>query len=519
MASELQPKFYVTTAIYYANDRLHIGHCYESVAADVIARYRRAKGDRVWFLTGTDEHGSKIERKAKALGRTPSDWVHEISGAIRYMADAFQISYDDFIRTSEQRHKSVVQQIFERLYHQGDIYLDTYEGWYCQYEESFWPESKVLPGNLCPECGRALEWAREESYKFRLSKFASQIEALLLQPGFIEPESRRSEMLAFVRQGLEDIAVSRTTVDWGIPVPFDPKHTIYVWLDALSNYISALGYGTADDERYRTFWPADLHVVGKDIARFHVVIWPAMLLALGEPVPAKVFGHGWLNLNGEKISKSRGNSIDPLDLLHKYGVDAVRYYLLREMPFGPDGNYTEESLIRRINVDLANDLGNLLSRTTQMINKFAGGVIPVPVTQDGELQAEAARTVQQVEECLDQLRIADALAALWSLVNHCNKYIEDQAPWSLAKDPAQKERLAGVLYSLAEALRLVAGVLAPFFVETPERIYEQLGLDPSRVRQQDWKGGVQWGGLEPGRPIRRAEPLFPRIYTESLPRT
>lgn len=512
--------FYVTTPIYYANDRLHIGHCYTSVAADTLARYYRAKGCEVHFLTGTDEHGSKIERKADSLGLTPWQWVDQVSEGHRALADALRISYDDFIRTTEERHTRVVQQIFRLLYDQGDIYLDQYEGWYCSHDEAFWPEGRVLPGNLCPECERPLEWTREATYRFRLSKYAPRIEQFLAESDLVQPESRRNEMLAFVRQGLDDIAVSRTTQQWGIPVDFDPTHTIYVWIDALSNYLTALGYGSADDRLFRTFWPANVQIVGKDIARFHAVIWPGLLLALGLPLPGRIFGHGWLNVNGEKISKSRGNAVDPLTLIPRYGLDAVRYYLLREVPFGPDANWSEDALIRRTNVDLANDLGNLLSRTTQMINKFSGGTVPAPGVSDGVLEAAANEAIAGLERSVEQLRLGDALTSLWRLIDRANKYIEEQAPWALAKDPDQADRLAGVLYGLAEALRIAAAALVPFLVETPERIYEQLGLAPDSVRTQPWAEAVRWGGLQPGTAIRRGAPLFPRIEaTPASPQT
>lgn len=504
----MHDRFYVTTAIYYANDRLHIGHCYEAVVADALARFHRAQGRDVHFLTGTDEHGIKVERKARELGCSPQEQVDAVSATIRELFARLQISNDDFIRTTEERHREVVQQIFTRLYQQGDIYLDEYAGWYCQHDEAFVPEARALPGHLCPECSRPLEQTREVTYKFRLSKYAAEVEALLETPGFCVPETRRNEALAFVRQGLEDLAVTRTSVSWGIPVEFDPAHTIYVWIDALSNYISALGYGSADDALYRRFWPAGLHIVGKDIARFHVIIWTALLLALGEPVPQQVYAHGWLNLNGEKISKSRGNAVDPHGLIDRYGVDALRYYLLREFGFGLDGNYSEESLVLRYNTDLANDLGNLLSRTTQLINKFAGGVVPGASASDGVLAAAAREAVAGLEEHLAAGRTSDALAALWRLVGRANKYIEEQAPWALARDSEQGARLAAVLYDLAEALRITAVALVPFLVETPERIYDQLGLDPASVRAA---GACQWGSLRPGTPIRRGAPLFPRV--------
>ncbi|HEY3367069.1 MAG TPA: methionine--tRNA ligase [Symbiobacteriaceae bacterium] len=505
--------FYVTTPIYYANSRLHIGHCYSSLLADVAARYHRAKGEPVHFLTGIDEHGDKVARKARAEGRTPQEWVDELARAAREVSGALQISNDDFIRTTEERHVRPVQAIFARLFAQGDIYLDEYAGWYCAHDETFWPPSRLASTDAppCPECGRPLEWTREASYKFRLSRYAAAVERQLLRPGFVVPASRQNEMLAFVRQGLEDIAVSRTSVDWGIPVPFDPAHTIYVWIDALSNYITALGYGSADDARFRTFWPAGLHVVGKDIARFHMIIWPALLLALDLPLPQQICGHGWLNIGGEKMSKSRGNAVDPLPLIAQYGVDAVRYYLLTALPFGLDGNYTEAALIRRINVDLANDLGNLLSRTTQLLVKFAGGTVPAPAATDGVLAAAAGEAVAALERRLDALQVADALAALWGLIGRANKYIEEQAPWVLARDPVQADRLTGVLYSLAEALRVTAVALTPFLVETPERIYDQLGLAPASVRSGPWTEATRWGRLAPGTPVRRGAALFPRL--------
>jgi methionyl-tRNA synthetase len=506
--------FYVTTAILYANDRPHIGHCYESVATDALARYYRARGLQVRFLTGLDEHGIKVERKAADLGRSPQDWVDEVAAATKALYGTLGISYDDFIRTTEERHRSAVQAIFTRLYEQGDIYLDQYQGWYCQYEESFWTEAKALPDHLCPECGRPLEWTRESAYKFRLSRYAPQIEALLAAPGFLVPESRRNEALAFVRQGLEDIAVTRTTVQWGIPVPFDPAHTIYVWIDALTNYITALGYGSADDGLFRQFWPASLHVVGKDIARFHVVIWPALLLALGLPLPRQVFAHGWLNVGGEKISKSRGNAVDPVALVDRYGADGVRYYLLRELPFGPDGNYSEENFVRRYNDDLANDLGNLLSRTTQLINKFAAGVVPEvpPGASDGVLAAAAAKASAALAEAIEGRRLGEAVAAVFGLVGRANKYIEEQAPWALAKDPEAAPRLAAVLYDLAESLRLAAVLLTPFLVETPERIHAQLGLDLRRSAA--WSEATRWGGFPAQTAIRRGASIFPRIQPD-----
>ncbi|MCG0238900.1 MAG: methionine--tRNA ligase [Firmicutes bacterium] len=508
-------RFYITTPIYYPSDNLHLGHAYTTVAADALARYYRQRGYETWFLTGTDEHGQRIERRAAEAGKTPKEFVDGIVAGIRELWRELHISCDDFIRTSEPRHEKVVQAIFTRLYEQGDIYKSEYVGWYCTPCETFWLESKLKEGRLCPDCGRPVELTREESYKFRLSKYEDQLLRYIEEhPDFIQPESRRNEMTNFIKQGLEDLAVTRTTVKWGIPVPFDPKHTIYVWLDALSNYISALGYGTEDDTLFRKFWPADVHLMGKEIVRFHAIIWPIILLALGLPLPKKVFGHGWLLYGkaGEKMSKSRGNVVDPRELIRRYGVDAVRYYLLREVPFGADGTYTEEQLILRTNVDLANDLGNLLSRTTQMINKFAGGRVPAPVpaVDDGILQAAVAEALAGMTAAMDRLEISDALASLWKAVARANKYIDEQAPWALARDPAQADRLATVLYNLAEAQRILAVALTPFLVETPEKIWDQLGLDPTGVRTQPWEEAVAWGGLPPGTAIRRGAPLFPR---------
>ncbi|MBP2018496.1 methionyl-tRNA synthetase [Symbiobacterium terraclitae] len=501
---------YLTTSIFYANGLLHIGHAYEAVAADVLARYYRARGCKVWFLTGTDEHGINIQRRAAAHGAHPQDWVDRIAAADRLALDRLGISYDDFIRTSEERHRTQVQAIFTRLYEQGDIYKDEYEGWYCQYEESFWTESKLIEGRLCPECGRPVEWAKEAAYKFRLTRYAPVVGRLLAQPGFLTPDSRRNEMLTFLREGLEDFAVSRTSVDWGIPVPFDPEHRIYVWLDALANYLTALGYAAEDDRLFHSFWPAARQLVGKDIARFHAIYWPALLAALGLEPPRQIWAHGWFHIDGEKISKSRGNGVDPVALVSAYGVDPVRYYLLRELPYAGDAEWSEEALVRRVNTDLANDLGNLLSRTTQLINKFAGGRVPAPVSPDGVLRLAAEEALAALEAALEGCRLADALAALWQLVRRANKYVDERAPWSLARDPARSAELADVLYSLAESLRIAAAALVPFLVETPERIYAQLGLDPSLARSTPWSVATAWGGLPPGTAIRRGEPLFPR---------
>ncbi|MBY6276675.1 methionine--tRNA ligase [Symbiobacterium thermophilum] len=508
-------RFYITTPIYYPSSKLHIGHSYTTVAADALARYHRRLGHETYFLTGTDEHGQKIERAALAEGKTPIQFVDEIVAGIKELWAALHISYDDFIRTTEERHKKVVQKIFKQLYDQGDIYKSSYEGWYCTPCETFWIESKLKEGNLCPDCGRPVEWTKEESYFFRLSKYADRLLRYIEETDFIQPASRKNEMISFINQGLEDLCVSRSTVRWGIPVPFDEKQTIYVWIDALSNYISALGWGTENDELYRKFWPADVHLVGKEIVRFHTIIWPCILMALGLPLPRKVFGHGWLlfGTQAEKMSKSKGNVVDPFVLIDRYGVDAVRYYLLREVPFGADGTYTEEAFILRTNNDLANDLGNLLSRTTQMINKFSDGRVPEPdpASDDRILSDLAAEVLREFQEAMDRLEISSALVALWKLVDRANKYIDEQAPWALARDPGRAGQLRTVLYNLAETLRLLGVALTPFLVQTPERIWDQLGLEPAQVRTLSWEEAVAWGGLKPGTVIRRGSPLFPRI--------
>ncbi|HLN61556.1 MAG TPA: methionine--tRNA ligase [Symbiobacteriaceae bacterium] len=511
-------KFYITTPIYYPSDKLHIGHSYTTVAADALARYHRRKGHETYFLTGTDEHGQKIERAAAAVGKTPQQFVDEIVSWIKELWGALHISYDDFIRTTDERHEKAVQQIFLRLYEQGDIYKSSYEGWYCTPCETFWLEGKLKEGNLCPDCGRPVELTREESYFFRLSKYADRLLKHIEETGFIQPQSRKNEMIAFIKQGLEDLCVSRATVKWGIPVPVDENQVIYVWLDALSNYITALGWGTANDELYKKFWPADVHLVGKEIMRFHTIIWPCILMALGEPLPEKVFGHGWLlfGSGAEKMSKSKGNVVDPFTLINKYGLDAVRYYLLREVPFGADGTYTEDAFILRTNVDLANDLGNLLSRTTQMINKFCGGKVPAPVVaaDDKILSTLAAEVVREYEEAFEKLEISTAVTALMKLVARANKYIEEQAPWALAKDASRADQLANVLYNLAESLRLLGVLLTPILIHTPEKIWDQLGLESAAVRTAPWETAATWGGLAAGVEIRRGNPLFPRIEVE-----
>lgn len=498
-------KFYVTTPIYYPQDKLHIGHAYTTVAADALARWHRKLGEDVFFLTGTDEHGQKIERKAREAGREPKAYVDEIVASIQELWRRLHISYDDFIRTTEPRHERVVQEVFRKLEANGDLYLGTYEGWYCTSCETFWLESKLIEGR-CPDCGKPVERVLEDSYFFRLSRYQDRLLAYIEEhPEFIQPPSRRNEMLSFVRQGLEDLSVSRTGFRWGIPLPQDPRHVAYVWIDALTNYISAIGYGS-DPERFARYWPADLHLVGKEIVRFHTVIWPILLMALGLPLPKQVFGHGWLLLGDTKMSKSKGNVVDPMVLIDRYGVDPVRYYLLREVPFGQDGSYTEDALILRTNVDLANDLGNLLSRTVAMIERFTGGTVPEPVGPSG-LKAEAEHAIRAMEDSMRALQLPEALAALWGLIGRANKYIEEMAPWELRRrgDP----RLGTVLYDLAESLRILAIALTPFLIEAPGKIWEQLGL-PGDVYASSWSS-LEWGGVRPGTRVRRGAPLFPRL--------
>jgi methionyl-tRNA synthetase len=509
-------KFYITTPIYYPSDNLHIGHAYTTVIADALARYHRQRGDEVWFLTGADEHGQKIQRRAAAAGLEPQEYVDRIVANIKELWAKFQISNDDFIRTTEARHEHAVQAIFERLYNQGDIYKSEYEGWYCTPCEAFWLERQI-EGGKCPDCGCSLELVKEESYFFRLSKYADRLLAHIeAHPEFIQPVSRKNEMINnFLKPGLEDLCVSRTTFDWGIKVPFDPKHVVYVWLDALSNYITALGYPELT-ERFRKFWPADLHLVGKEIVRFHTITWPILLMALEIPLPRQVFGHGWLVLEGGKISKSKGNVIDPVALIDKYGLDAIRYYLLREIPFGADGAYTEEALVLRINQDLANDLGNLLHRSLSMIEKFSGGVIPAPgvyQTLDQEVIEQAAASITELQAAMERLEVNMALVAVLKLVGRANKYIDEVAPWALAKQPEAKERLNTALYVMAETLRLTAVLLAPFLIETPGKFYEQLGIG-GVPEPGDYEKDLQWGGLKPGIVVRKGQPIFPRIEVE-----
>lgn len=507
--------FYITTPIYYPNDRPHIGHAYTTIFCDAVARWHRFTGKEVFYLTGSDEHGQKIERTAKANGKSPQEYVDGIVEGFKALWKRLDIAYDDFIRTTESRHRKVVQAIFQKLYDQGDIYKDVYEGWYCTPCEAFWPETRLVEGKLCPDCERPVEWVKEEAYFFRISRYADRLlKHIEEHPEFIQPDTRRNEMVSFIKQGLEELCVSRTTFSWGIPVPFDEGHVIYVWIDALTNYLTGVGY-LQDDGEFNKWWPADVHVVGKDILRFHTIIWPCILMAAGLPLPKQVYGHGWILVPSGKMSKSKGTVVDPVDLIDEFGVDAIRYVLLREMPYGQDARYSRRGLVERINADLANDLGNALHRSLAMLSRYFNGVVPKPGTpdeRDESIRKLAAETYELVNTKVEGLEVNAALAAIWQLVGRLNKYIDETEPWTLARDPEKRERLATVMYHVLEGLRIVALLVTPFIPGTGQKMWEQLGIAEPLSKQTHTN--LVWGGLKPGTKTQPGDPIFPRIDVE-----